>query len=112
MEPLVRLDSGNDSMENLDVIREHGGEFLTKRKVRRGETPTRWLAVAQANQDAAGSRSFATRPGNTVYQGEVLRAPKEGHAEERMVYPVIDRTITPQGPMLCVPEIEVATYWT
>ena len=108
----VRLDSGNDSAENLDVIREHGGELLIKRNLRRGETPTSGLTVAHANQDATGTRSFATRPGTIVYQGEVLRVPKPGHAEERIVYQVIERTITPQGQILCGPEIEVATYWT
>lgn len=109
---LVRLDSGNDSTDNLDVIRAHGGEFLVKRNLRGNETAESWLTLAKANAEAAGSRSFGTRPGKTVYQGEVQRAPRKGHAAERIVYQVVERTITPDGQILCVPDIEVATYWT
>lgn len=109
---LVRLDSGNDSTDNLDVIREHGGEFLIKRNLRGRETTEGWLAFAQENREAPGSRSFCTRPGKTVYEGETWRAPKQGHAAERIIYQVTERTITPQGQILCIADIEVATYWT
>ena len=51
-------------------------------------------------------------PGEEIaYRGETTRVPKKGHDAERVVYEVIERTILANGQRLCVPEIEVATYW-
>ena len=108
---LVRLDSGNDSTDNIDVSRAGGAEFLIKRNLR-GETPEAWLELAKAQQDASSSTKVEPRKGKTIYRGETWRAPKIGHAPERIVYEVIERTITAGGQVLCVPEIDVATYWT
>lgn len=42
-----------------------------------------------------------------------LRNPlRRGHAPERCVYQVIERTITADGQILLIPDIEVAAYWT
>jgi hypothetical protein len=108
---LLRLDAGNDSTDNMDLAREGQADFLIKRNLR-GEKPAEWLAVAKAQQNAPESNWVSPRPGKTVYQGETWRAPKAGHVPERIVYEVIERTSTASGQMLCVPEVEVATYWT
>ena len=106
---LLSLDAGNDSTDNMDVAREDHAEFLIKRNLR-GEKPAEWLTLAKAQQDAPESSCVSPRPGKTVYRGETWRAPKAGHAPERIVYEVIERTSTASGQMLSVPEIEVATY--
>ena len=106
---LLRLDAGNDSADNIDVARAGGAEWLIKRNLR-GETPEAWLEFAKAQQDAPGATHVTPREGKTIYRGETWRAPKTGHAPERIIHEVIERTITAGGQVLCVPEIEVATY--
>lgn len=103
---LVRLDSGNDSSDNIDVCRAHHADFLIKRNLRH-ETPSAWLALAKAEGTAERPRE-----GKIVYRGATERAPKVGHPPERIVYAVTERTITAAGQILLLPEIEVATYWT
>lgn len=39
-------------------------------------------------------------------------APRRGDAPERCVYQVIERTVTADGPILLIPDIEIAVYWT
>lgn len=103
---LVRLDSGNDSSENIDVCDQHGAAFLIKRNLRK-EALEDWLERAQREGQAQ-----EPRPGKRVYLGSCELAPKQGHAAVRVVYEVVERTITAKGEHLLVPDIEVASYWT
>ena len=103
---LVRLDSGNDATDNIDVCEaEHAG-FLIKRNLRK-ESPQAWLERAREEGTA-----YSPREGKTVYRGECMKAPKADHAPVRLVYQAIERTINAKGQTLLAPEIEVATYWT
>lgn len=104
---LLRLDSGNDSTDNIDVAKAQPmTDFLIKRNLR-GERPEDWLA--RAKQEGTVE---TPRKGKTVYQGACWLAPKKGHAPERVVYEVVERTITAEGQGLLIPQIDVATYWT
>ena len=103
---LVRLDSGNDSTDNIDICHAHGADFLIKRNLRR-EKPEDWLARAQEEGTAVKERE-----GKTVYQGSCQLKPRPDHDPVRVVYQVVERTITAQGQVLLLPDIEVATYWT
>ncbi len=104
---LVRLDSGNDSTDNIDVIREEQADFLIQRNLRQ-QSPEAWLD--RAKQDGVKS---TPREGKTVYRGAFQEAPRRGPAPGRCVYPVIERTITADGgQILLIPDIEVAAYWT
>ncbi len=103
---VVRLDFGNDASANLDICKEHRQvASMIKRNLRR-ESVVGWLALAKKEGTA-----YPLREGKIAYRGETTRIPKKGHDPERVVYEVIERTILANGQRLCVPEIEVATYW-
>ncbi len=88
---LVRLDSGHDSRDNIDICRDHHTDFLMKRNLRR-EQPEEWLALAQA--ESAAERP---REGQVVYRGATKRAPQAGQAPERIIDEVLERTIAADG---------------
>ncbi len=101
---LVRLDAGNDAEETLETLRQAKADFIVKRNLRR-ESKDEWLLDAQAFGDWREPRE-----GKRVYVGETHRAC--GERLWRVVFEVTERTTTPAGQMLLVPEIAVATYWT
>ena len=102
---LVRLDAGNDSLDNIAICIEEGADWLIKRNLRR-ENIQEWLKIAQDKGQKAASRE-----GKTVWRGETHRT-VEGFAEPlRIVFDVTERTIK-NGQCLLAPEVEVDTYWT
>ncbi len=102
---LVRLDAGNDSLDNIGICIEEGAEWLIKRNLRR-ENVQDWLELAQAK----GTKE-ASREGKSVWRGETYRT-VEGLADPlRIVFEVTERTIK-KGQCLLIPEVEVDTYWT
>jgi hypothetical protein len=102
---LVRLDSGNDSLDNLEVFLDEGVDWLVKRNLRR-EKLQDWLALAQAV-----GKKRTPREGKTVWLGETFRQ-VEGFAKPlRIVFEVTERTIK-KGQCLVLPEVTVDTYWT
>ena len=105
---LVRLDSGNDATENIDVCTEEGADFLVKHNLR-GEKAEEWLERAQRDK---ATTVETPRPGKTVYRGSCMLSPKQGHAPVRSVYKITVRTVTAQGQGLLIPEIEPEVYWT
>ena len=82
---LIRLDSGNDSIDNVAVLMDAGCFFIIKRNLRRESTDD-WKTVT--------SKQF-----NTEY---TLRAG----------YEITERTIDKYGQFNLVPDIEVETWWT
>jgi len=64
---LVRLDSGNDSLENIGVCIEEGVDWLIKRNLRR-EDVQEWLKIAQER-----GQKETPREGKTVWRGETHR---------------------------------------
>jgi len=102
---LVRMDSGNDDLENLRRLRKKKHvDWIVKRNLRR-ESEDEWLEEAQAH----GEWEFP-REGKEVYTGETWRD-RDGKVY-RVVFQVIQRTITADGQRLLVPEIDVNTWWT
>ena len=102
---LVRLDAGNDALDNIAVCIEKGIDWLIKRNLRR-ESLQDWLQIARKQ----GQQEFS-RVGKTVWYGETHRQ-VDGFAKPlRIVFEVIERTIK-KGQFLLVPEIEVNTWWT
>ena len=102
---LVRMDAGNDDVENIRRCKKHENvDYLIKRNLRQ-ESLEEWLEEAQAH----GDWEFP-RDGKEVYTGETWRV-LDGK-ERRVVFEVIYRTTMPDGQKLLVPEIEVATWWT
>ena len=110
---LVRLDSGNDDLENLSILTEvENVEFIIKRN-RRRESKQMWLARAKKL-----GQEEEVRPGKIVYRGEIWLTKQltlQGQPVERKircVFEVTERTITAAGQRLLLSEVEVDTYWT
>ena len=99
---LIRMDSGNDAAENLGILIEDGSWFVIKRNMRRGETKEGWLEKVQdCCKDVRHPRE-----GKTVYIGSTWRTvhtKEKGDITIRMVYEIIDRTITANGQEMLFP---------
>lgn len=104
---LVRLDAGNDSLENIQVcVDAPDVDYLIKRNLRQ-ETKEQWFQIAQQH-----GQLEQPRPGKKVWTGSVM-VDREGFEHQlRIVFEVIERTISKTGQALLIPELEVATYWT
>ena len=111
---LLRLDGGNDALDNIDVVLEHndsdevGMDFLIKWNPRK-EDPYEWLDYAEKH-----ARFIHPRPGKrvAVFNYQVTRYPKGYEYQLRRVMRVIERTIDNKGQALLVPEIEIEGWWT
>ena len=101
---VVRLDSGNDDIENVRVCRKAKVDFIIKRNLHK-ESVEEWLLDAQAY-----GQWRTPREGKTVYVGDTVR--QRAGKSIRVVFEVIHRTMTRDGQVLMVPEIEVNTWWT
>ncbi|GMA64275.1 IS1380 family transposase [Alicyclobacillus fastidiosus] len=105
---LVRLDAGNDSVENLVVCRadETSADFIVKKNLRK-ENPNAWLLTAEQHGTYTEPRA-----GKKVYRGSILSPMKGLEKPVRMVFEVIERTIQSDGQALLIPSIEVNVYVT
>lgn len=101
---LVRMDAGNDDLQNVKVCRRHKADWIIKRNLRK-EPLEDWLEEAQA----LGEWEFP-REGKEVYTGVTWRE-RDGKSY-RVVFEVAHRTMTADGQRLLLPEIEVQTWWT
>ena len=102
---LVRMDAGHDDLENLRRLKKKPQvDWIIKRNLRQ-ESEAEWLEEAQCHGDCEEPRE-----GKQVWRGETWRE-REGKLY-RVVFEVIERTITAEGQRLLLPEIEIATFWT
>jgi len=103
---LVRMDSGNDSLDNIKVCLnpETRADFLIKRNLRK-ESPESWLAIAQEYGICHEERLGKDYSGD-IYIDKGIGVPL------RIVFKVTKRTIDAKGQYLLFPEIEVDTYYT
>lgn len=111
---LIRLDSGNDSSENIGILLESGCHFIIKRNLRR-ESKETWFEMAKANSQNVTS----PRDGKTVYVGsdwkQVTYTPLSGEAKTvtiRTGYEITERTIDKHGQFMLPADLEVNTWWT
>lgn len=103
---LVRLDSGNDSLDNIKVCRQEKAHYIIKRNLRL-ETPGEWLEIAREC-----GQMEEPRPGKQVWLGERY-VERPGIKEPlRIVFCVTLRTMEADGQTLLLPRVEVETYWT
>ncbi len=103
---LVRMDSGNDSLDNIKLCREEEAAYLIKRNLRK-ESKQEWLQIAMTCGEME-----KPRPGKEVWRGEqyVRRAGIDDPL--RIVFCVSRRTMEANGQALLIPTVEVETYWT
>jgi len=108
---LVRLDSGNDATDNLEILLEAEVDFIIKRNLRK-ESKALWLKWARLF-----GQTTEPRPGKTVYRGDVPLKKSlvlMGETTERWLRCVFEgtqRTINAQGQHLLIPDLETDTYW-
>jgi hypothetical protein len=105
---LLRLDSGNDSSDNIRVCfhPETSSDFIIKRNLRQ-EALEMWLDIAKENGTVSHPRD-----GKTVYTGSVYWYVNGLDQKVRIVFQVIERTSLANGQLLLIPELEVDTWWT
>lgn len=102
---LVRMDSGNDSLDNLKLFIKEEADFIIKRNLRK-ETEGNWLVKAWD----FGEKT-CPRHGKDVYTGSIFR--DRGFEKPlRIVFCVTKRTMLANGQTLIVPDIDVQTWWT
>ena len=108
---LIRLDSGNDSIDNVAVLMDAGCYFIIKRNLRR-ESKDSWFEMAKQYCQNISS----PRDGKTVYIGSdwktVFSKQFSREFTLRAGYEITERTIDKYGQFNLVPEVEVETWWT
>ena len=103
---LVRMDSGNDSLDNIKLFVKEGVDYIIKRNLRK-EKEEVWLETAQKHGKVVPN----TREGKTIYIGSVFR--NRGLKQPiRIVFKVTVRTMLANGQLLIAPDIDVQTWWT
>lgn len=108
---LIRLDSGNDSIDNVAVLMDTGCFFIIKRNLRRESTDD-WFEMAKQYFQNVNS----PRDGKMVYIGSDWKTvtSKQFNKEFtlRTGYEITERTIDKYGQFNLVPDVEVETWWT
>jgi Transposase DDE domain group 1 len=108
---LLRMDGGNDSADNVEILRHSGHYFLIKRNLRRSD-PLRWLSHALSQQ----TEPQRPRPGKEIYIGTLEHDRPGGENSDQepvtCVYCVTRRSIDKHGQELLIDDIEVECYWT
>ncbi|WP_419650004.1 IS1380 family transposase, partial [Thiolapillus sp.] len=113
---LLRLDGGNDAIENIEVVLAHNEahgdrpvvDFLIKWNPRRQDKAD-WLAIAEQK----GKWTYP-REGKRValFSVQTTRHWKGHNYSVRRVIRIIERTIDKQGQQLLVPEVDLEGWWT
>jgi len=102
---LVRMDSGNDALDNIKLCIKEDADYIIKRNLRK-ESISKWLETARENGEASHPRE-----GKVVYTGSVTR--DRGLKEPlRIVFHVTERSILSNGQILIEPQVDVETWWT
>lgn len=108
---LIRLDSGNDSIDNVAVLMDSGCYFIIKRNLRR-ESKEDWLDMAK--QFCKNIEN--PRDGKKVYKGSDWKTVTSKQFDKeftlRAGYEITERTIDKNGQFYLIPDIEVETWWT
>ena len=108
---LIRLDSGNDSIDNVAVLMDSGCYFIIKRNLRR-ESKEDWFDMAK--QFCKNIEN--PRDGKTVYKGSDCKTVTSKQFDKeftlRAGYEITERTIDKNGQFYLIPDIEVETWWT
>jgi len=103
---LIRLDSGNDSQDNFEVIEKWKGvDVLVKRNLRK-ESLDGWLILAQNTENVKSTRCKH----KSVWVGQTIVDPKGQALPRPIVFKVTER-YEEKGEPLLFPKIEVETYW-
>lgn len=113
---LLRLDSGNDAIENIDVVLAHNKahpeqtdiDFLIKWNPRQQDKDA-WLSYAEQH-----ARWETPRPGKRVahFSVQVERTWCGYDYSIRRVMRLVERSIDRTGQQMLIPELELEGWWT
>ncbi len=113
---LLRLDEGNDAIENIEVVLAHNEQTEARPPVDciikwnpRKEDPNEWLAYAEQHAAWETPRS-GKRVG--LFEVQDKRIWKGYEYTVRRVMRVIERRIDKHGQVLLVPEVELDGWWS
>jgi hypothetical protein len=104
---LVRLDSGNDSSDNIALFQRQNVDFIIKRNPRQED-----LAEHFKNAKEKGSELKGIREGKRIFVYEHSKKPKGCKKEVRIVTFATERTTKANGQVLLIPEYEIESYYT
>jgi len=99
------MDSGNDSIDNIEVFKQAGVDWIIKRNLRR-EAKEDWVKLAKEEGELT-----TTRPGKRKYLGTTKITREECDEPLNVVYRVTVKRTAPDGGLLLSTKIEVDTYW-
>jgi hypothetical protein len=106
---LVRLDSGHDALDNrIDLHEAEQVDFIIKWNPRKQDSDT-WLAYAEQHGQWTSPRE-GKRVALFSVTDEQTRHGKTYAC--RRVMQITERTMTPQGQLLLMPDIELEGWWT
>ena len=108
---LIRLDSGNDSIDNVAVLIQEGCYFIIKRNLRR-ESKEEWFNMAKQH-----CQNVTTpREGKTIYIGSDWKTVTSKQFKQeftlRAGYEITERTTNKYRQFMFPTDIEVETWWT
>jgi len=104
---LIRMDSGNDSLDNVKIIEQsENTHYIIKRNLRR-ESVDEWLDYAKKYGVKKGFRE-----GKEVYYGFCDEEKTGFDSPLKTAYAITVRNCKADGQWLIFPEIEVELYWT
>ena len=108
---LIRLDSGNDSIDNVAVLMDTGCFFIIKRNLRRESTDDWFETAKQYCQHVTSPRD-----GKTIYIGSDWKTVISKQFNKEFIlrtgYEITERTIDKYGQFNLFPDVEVETWWT
>lgn len=102
---LVRMDAGNDSIENIEILEEEEVDWIIKRNLRR-EKQEEWYELGKKE-----GKEEQLSEGIKIYRGETERKIEGAKKPLRIIYEIKEK-IKEKGQWLLIPEIEIGTYWT
>jgi hypothetical protein len=103
---LVRMDSGNDSVDNIKIFYEWDVSFIIKRNLRR-ENKQSWLEIAKKQ-----GKQIPLHPGKTRWTGRTEKVVDGIDKPLTIFFDITEETRDAGGQSLAVPDIEIETYWT
>ena len=103
---LVRLDSGNDSSDNMELFQKLGADFIIKRNPRRENIEEHFNEAVKKGVEVKNMRE-----GKRVFVYETLKKPGKCEEAVRMATFATERTTTASGQILLEPEYEIESYY-
>lgn len=107
----VRMASGNDASENLEICLDEAVDFVIKRNLR-GEDRRKWYKKALIDVEKNIAIKENIREGKYVIYGKKSILPSKLEKEITVPYKITVQLITDEGQYIIIPEIELEMFWT